>query len=147
MTRVDDLKSKTLKLPGYRALYIDRLISDMQIENLERNQHFNELVNRIKQPVNTEYEIPEGLEGILRGYQKTGYKWLRALADYGLGGILADDMGLGKTLQVLTFIRSMAGRTDSPALVIAPSSLIYNWKAEAENSYPNEGRGCGRYAK
>jgi superfamily II DNA or RNA helicase len=134
--RIDDLKSKTLKLPGYRALYIDRLISDAQIENLERNKHFNELVNRIKQPVDTEYEIPEGLEGILRGYQKTGYKWLRALADYGLGGILADDMGLGKTLQVLTFIRSMAGRTDSPALVIAPSSLIYNWKAEAEKFIP-----------
>ncbi|GAA3325172.1 hypothetical protein GCM10020331_055960 [Ectobacillus funiculus] len=50
--------------------------------------------------------MPKSLEVLLRDYQKHGYKWMKALANYGFGGVLADDMGLGKTLQSITFILS-----------------------------------------
>jgi SNF2 family DNA or RNA helicase len=50
------------------------------------------------------YAVPETLEGILRGYQETGYRWLRSLEDCSLCGILADDMGLGKSLQLIALL-------------------------------------------
>ncbi len=72
------------------------------------------------------------LEGVLRPYQKEGVSWLHFLAENGLGGILADDMGLGKTLQALAFLRSQPG----PALVVCPSSLLFNWQREAQRFTP-----------
>jgi superfamily II DNA or RNA helicase len=72
------------------------------------------------------------LEPVLRAYQKQGATWLRFLAAHGLGGILADDMGLGKTLQALAFLRSQPG----PSLVVCPSSLVFNWRREAEKFTP-----------
>ena len=72
------------------------------------------------------------LEGVLRAYQKYGVSWLSFLGSNGLGGILADDMGLGKTLQALAFLRTLPG----PALVVCPSSLVFNWLREAERFTP-----------
>jgi len=72
------------------------------------------------------------LEPVLRGYQKEGVAWLSFLAGNGLGGLLADDMGLGKTLQALAFLRTQPG----PALVVCPSSLVFNWQREAERFTP-----------
>ncbi len=77
--------------------------------------------------------LPEVILSILRPYQKSGVKWMQGLAQRGRGGILADDMGLGKTLQTLTFIQSVGGQ----ALVICPSSLIFNWVAEAAKFVPD----------
>ena len=51
-----------------------------------------------------DYEIPKSIKANLRSYQKVGYRWLRTMANYGFGGILADDMGLGKTLQIITLL-------------------------------------------
>ena len=73
---------------------------------------------------------------ILRDYQKVGFKWLKTLAHYKLGGILADDMGLGKTLQVIAFILSEKSNSPLPSIVIAPTSLIYNWQEEIERFAP-----------
>jgi superfamily II DNA or RNA helicase len=79
--------------------------------------------------------IPLGeLESKLRSYQKTGVYWLHFLAQNGLGGILADEMGLGKTVQTLAFLRTLKGK--GPSLIVCPSSLIFNWKAEAERWTP-----------
>ena len=72
------------------------------------------------------------LEPVLRPYQKHGVSWLTYLADNGLGGILADEMGLGKTLQALAFLRTIRGK----ALVVCPSSLIFNWQREAQRFAP-----------
>ena len=60
----------------------------------------------VSEPQDMEFELPEGINGKLRNYQKTGYKWLKTLSYYGFGGILADDMGLGKTLQIITLVTS-----------------------------------------
>lgn len=77
--------------------------------------------------------VPLGdLEPVLRNYQKHGVNWLNFLSSNGLGGILADDMGLGKTLQALAFLRTQPG----PALVVCPSSLVFNWQREVEKFTP-----------
>ncbi len=83
-------------------------------------------------------EPPPGFRGALRGYQRDGLAWLGFLAEAGLGGILADDMGLGKTVQVLAHLlaEKARGRLERPALVIAPTSLVGNWRDEAQRFAP-----------
>ncbi|HSW11592.1 MAG TPA: DEAD/DEAH box helicase [Solimonas sp.] len=82
--------------------------------------------------------VPAGLRAQLRGYQQEGYDWLQFLREQGLGGVLADDMGLGKTLQALTHLLAEkdSGRMDRPSLVIAPTSLMFNWRREAQRYAP-----------
>jgi superfamily II DNA or RNA helicase len=81
-----------------------------------------------------------GLETVLRPYQKHGVAWLHFLRTNGFGGILADEMGLGKTLQTLAFlrtVRAVAGAAAGPpGLIVCPTSLVYNWVAEAEKFTP-----------
>jgi len=83
--------------------------------------------------------LPTSVKAQLRPYQQQGVNWLQFLREYGLAGILADDMGLGKTLQTLAHIQieKDAGRLTHPALIIAPVSLMGNWKREAERFCPD----------
>ena len=83
-------------------------------------------------------DVPAGLTAQLRPYQRAGLDWMQFLREYGFGGILADDMGLGKTIQTLAHIlaEKEAGRLDAPALVVAPTSLMGNWQAEAARFAP-----------
>jgi superfamily II DNA or RNA helicase len=89
--------------------------------------------------------LPAGLETQLRGYQRLGVAWLWHLFRHELGGVLADEMGLGKTAQALALLASVATaqssprRTGSPAgcsLVVAPASLLENWRREAVRFAP-----------
>ncbi len=81
---------------------------------------------------------PQGLAITLRPYQREGLAWLQYLRAQGLGGILADDMGLGKTAQALAHVlaEKEAGRLARPALVVVPTSLLFNWQAEAARMAP-----------
>lgn len=83
--------------------------------------------------------VPDTFHGALRGYQKDGVAWLQALRERGFGGILADDMGLGKTVQLLAhlLIERAAGRLKAPVLIVAPTSVIPNWRAEAARFAPS----------
>ncbi|MFC4160098.1 DEAD/DEAH box helicase [Chitinimonas lacunae] len=83
-------------------------------------------------------EAPAGFGAELRDYQKQGLAWLQTLREHGLAGILADDMGLGKTIQALAHIltEKRAGRLTRPALVVAPTSLVFNWRREAQQFAP-----------
>ena len=85
----------------------------------------------------TEHPAPEGFAATLRPYQGQGYSWMRFLGETGLGGVLADDMGLGKTVQTLAHIlaEKLDGH-DRPSLVVAPTSLMANWRTEAERFAP-----------
>ncbi|WP_306606436.1 DEAD/DEAH box helicase [Azonexus sp.] len=82
---------------------------------------------------------PSGLRLDLRPYQKEGLAWLQFLREQKLSGILADDMGLGKTAQTLAhlLLEKEGGRLDKPALIILPTSLIFNWKSEAARFAPD----------
>ena len=82
---------------------------------------------------------PAGLTVELRPYQRRGLDWLQFLRAYDLAGILADDMGLGKTIQTLAhlLVEQEAGRLDRPALVVAPTSLMGNWRREAARFAPS----------
>jgi SNF2 family DNA or RNA helicase len=96
----------------------------------ERLEHFSKV---------DEVETPEEIKATLRDYQKSGFQWMQFLASHGLHGILADDMGLGKTLQTLAHLMAekTSGRSGGrPSLVIAPTSVVPNWRAEAVKFAP-----------
>ncbi|MCG6859943.1 MAG: DEAD/DEAH box helicase [Chromatiaceae bacterium] len=82
---------------------------------------------------------PAELAAELRPYQRQGLDWLQFLREYDLGGILADDMGLGKTVQALAhvLVEKERGRADRPSLVVAPTSLMFNWRREAARFAPS----------
>jgi superfamily II DNA or RNA helicase len=82
--------------------------------------------------------VPDAFGAGLRPYQRDGLDWLQFLAKYELGGILADDMGLGKTVQTLAHVlaEKHAGRLDQPCLVVCPTSVMPNWRAEAARLAP-----------
>ncbi len=107
---------------------------------LQGDAGLNQLAQRLRrigtpQPV----EAPQGLQVQLRPYQLEGLAWLQYLREQGLGGILADDMGLGKTAQALAHVlaEKEAGRLTRPALVVLPTSLLFNWQAEAARMAPS----------
>jgi superfamily II DNA or RNA helicase len=83
--------------------------------------------------------VPAGFRGELRPYQRDGLNWLQFLREHDLAGVLADDMGLGKTVQVLAHLlcEKNSGRADRPSLVVAPTSVIGNWRSEAERFAPD----------
>jgi len=84
-------------------------------------------------------KVPKSVKATLRDYQLDGFHWLQFLARHALHGILADDMGLGKTLQTLTHIQAeVSSRRNEkrPSLVIAPTSVVGNWQAEAAKFCP-----------
>lgn len=84
-------------------------------------------------------DVPQGLQAELRPYQQTGLRWLALLWRARLGGILADEMGLGKTVQALALAQAAqeAGELTAPLLVVAPTSVIATWAAEAEKFAPD----------
>ena len=98
----------------------------------------------VRPNLNREYPVPAGLRATLRLYQVEGFQWLSFLYEQRLGGILADDMGLGKTVQALALLahaieehRAAAPvEPFAPFLVVAPTSVITNWAAEAERFLP-----------
>ena len=98
----------------------------------------------VRPNLNREYPVPAGLRATLRPYQVEGYRWLTFLYEQRMGGILADDMGLGKTVQALALLahaieehRAAAPvEPFAPFLVVAPTSVISNWAAEAERFLP-----------
>ncbi|NOY62079.1 MAG: DEAD/DEAH box helicase family protein [Gammaproteobacteria bacterium] len=83
-------------------------------------------------------EPAQGLNVTLREYQQQGLNWLQFLREYGFAGILADDMGLGKTVQTLAhlLLEKEQGRMTKPCLIVAPTSLMSNWRRETEQFAP-----------
>ncbi|MGG1675047.1 SNF2 helicase associated domain-containing protein [Neobacillus sp. NRS-1170] len=106
-------------------------VEDSQVFIAEES--FRQFLESLRNAGSLEFAVPSSLDSILRDYQKRGYKWMKTLAHYGFGGILADDMGLGKTLQSITFILSELENIRAkkqPVLIVCPSSLLYNWLSE-----------------
>ncbi len=135
--RDKDLTKGLVSLPKYRALYLDRQMREFMDDQAMYQPAFQQLLKDIQNPGDIQAVIPISLKNILRDYQYTGFKWLKTLSHYGLGGILADDMGLGKTLQVLTLLLAEKQEGNrQPSLVVAPTTLIYNWEDEVQKFVP-----------
>lgn len=83
-------------------------------------------------------KLPKTFKGELRGYQQEGVNWLQWLREHNLGGVLADDMGLGKTIQTIAHlaIEKAEGYGDKPSLIVAPTSVLGNWRRELEKFFP-----------
>lgn len=134
--RVGEGKTDSLKLSRYHLSVVDELYETRDEEELvvkleekyENLRQFNKI---------NEIAPSEHLQPILRPYQVAGYQWLNYLKDINWGGILADDMGLGKTVQALSFMehyRNDQGKLK--ALVVCPTTLIYNWENEIKKFTP-----------
>ncbi len=132
-------KEKKLGIPWIRAMELLRLdqlpdwesrLPNVLNQNLENFKHLSE-PPQVKQP--------EGLRAELRPYQSHGLNWLQFLRGMNLGAVLADDMGLGKTIQALAHIlvEKDAGRMNSPCLIVAPTSVLYNWEEEIRRFAPD----------
>ena len=133
------------KIPAYRAFYLDSLSGDGRMKLFQRDEAYGMMVRDLKTAQSVSYAVPAVLEKTLREYQKIGYTWMRTLARYHFGGILADDMGLGKTLQVIALLTAFyqekteqkvaenegsGSELPLPSLIVCPASLVYNWGQE-----------------
>ncbi len=124
---------KNLVFDASSAKVIQEL-SAQQVQ-IEGTSAWTQCLERMERAKNISPELPTNLNAQLRDYQLEGYCWMRRLAEWGVGGVLADDMGLGKTLQTLAVLLDRSSK--GPALVIAPTSVGFNWVREAEKFTPD----------
>lgn len=123
-----------------RGLPLLSSADDLRNLKLRLGKPFRQLLNHLRNPDALEFPVPAEQAAILRDYQTYGYQWMKTLAHYGFSGILADDMGLGKTLQAIVYLVSELDRIrndGTPALIVCPASLIYNWKNEIARFAPS----------
>jgi len=135
--KVGDDHSNKLRLSKYHMSVIDELYENRN--ETELSFELDEKFERLREFKNIPEILPPGnLHSILRPYQTAGFQWLSYLNDVSWGGILADDMGLGKTIQALTMLQHYKEITGNlKAIVICPTTLIYNWKNEVEKFTPS----------
>ncbi|MEI6757877.1 MAG: DEAD/DEAH box helicase [Chlorobium sp.] len=116
------------------ALGAKRNEGGLPVSSVEVKGWIQELLEKLSG--NNQFELlasPEGLHGKLRVYQERGFSWLSFLRQWGLGACLADDMGLGKTIQTLAMVlREREQGEKRPVLLICPTSVVNNWRKEAE---------------
>ena len=127
-------KDGNLKLSRYQSVQIGDLLNDPSLRWRGADE-LRELSQKLQDFSGIKAVTPpEGFNATLRSYQIQGLSWLQFLREYGFSGILADDMGLGKTVQTLAHIllEKQSGRMQEPVLVVAPTSLMGNWRREAE---------------
>ena len=129
----EKLSGKEMSFLAYRGMYLSSLLEKFPEVEVSGNKSYRMMTAG---DVDTETPIP--LEDTLRSYQKTGVRWLRGLAEYRLGGILADEMGLGKTVQIIALLSiPQDKKRPRPSIIVAPTSLVYNWKTEFERFAPS----------
>ena len=131
----NELNRDAIVLRAYRAGYLTSMLENSGLK-IELDENVTELTETLKNG-GVEAAAPALAPGIaLRDYQKRGYDWMFALDRMRMGGILADDMGLGKTAQIIALLQTTreAGRT---SLVVAPTSLTYNWLSEFRKFAPD----------
>ncbi len=127
----------SLRFANYHLTFIDQLIAEA--DNKKLDVLSKEKLSRLDQFEKIkDYPLPEDFKGTLRDYQKAGYDWMNFLQEFSFGGILADDMGLGKTVQALALLQNEINKHPrKPNLIVAPTSIIFNWVREIERFTPN----------
>ncbi len=130
-----ELSSKEIKngigeIPKYRAIYLDSMKKE-KYHIISTNNLFDELIQKFNSYKDLPIDLSTQDKKILRDYQEIGVKWLYTIYKCGFGGILADEMGLGKSIQFIYLIKQiLKEKPDAKVLIVAPTSLIYNWKNE-----------------
>lgn len=134
--KVGEGRNDQLRLSKYHMSVIDELYENRNESEL--SFELDEKYERLKEFKNIpEIPAPKHLQKTLRPYQTSGFQWLNYLNDVGWGGILADDMGLGKTIQALSMLHHYKEVTGGlKAIVVCPTTLIYNWKNEVNKFAP-----------
>lgn len=126
----EDLKNGEGTIPKYRALYV---ASKKNNKNsiIETNNIFDSFINNFNAYKDQTINLTEKDKKVLRDYQVEGTKWLYNIYKCGFGGILADEMGLGKSVQLIYLIKQiLKEKKSAKILIIAPTSLVYNWQHE-----------------
>ncbi len=130
------VEDDSVRFANHHLTFIDRLLADadqkkmdsLSQEKLGKLETFETIEN---------YPLPGNFRGNLRDYQRAGFDWMNFLKDFSFGGILADDMGLGKTIQALIMLQSEINQDQkSSNLIVAPTSVIFNWVREIEKFTP-----------
>ncbi len=135
--KVGEEKDKGLKLSKYNFSVIDELYEfiddEAVVAELEQKRKKLLQFDEIRS-----IALPSNVHATLRPYQESGFQWLNYLDEVKWGGILADDMGLGKSIQALTFLQNYKNKNDDQcmALVVCPTTLIYNWENEIRKFTP-----------
>ncbi len=120
-----------LSIPQWLAISQQRNSSTNSFLKVSINEAWWHKWEQWQDPAVVIYPIPNSIQASLRPYQQKGFEWLKLLAEINAGACLADDMGLGKTLQTICFIADrLAQAPGALALIVCPSSLIYNWQQE-----------------
>ncbi|NOW10161.1 SNF2 family DNA or RNA helicase [Clostridium saccharobutylicum] len=130
----EELNNNLIEVPMNKGAYLEDYLEEKELRYIEGCDEIKELKNRLHNIKGKIFQPPYGLQAKLREYQKDGYNWFRTLDYLGFGGILGDEMGLGKTLQTITMLLSKPG---SKTLIVAPTSLIYNWSNEFKKFAPS----------
>ena len=137
MFKVGEGKTDTLKLSKYHFSVLDELYQQRDEEELifQLEGKYEKIREKYNIP---DVAAPAHLMPILRPYQVSGFQWLNYLNEVQWGGILADDMGLGKTIQTLSFLQHLKEKNGKVlALVVCPTSLLYNWQNELKKFTPS----------
>ncbi len=130
---ITDTDRQNFTLPKFYAPYLNSMLKE-GFFSLERDSGFKMLIKNLSDVSDLDISVPEELKNVMRNYQKTGFRWLKTLSQYGFGGILADDMGLGKSLQIIALIKSEGKGT---SIIVCPTTLILNWISEFEKFAPS----------
>lgn len=135
--KVGEGRNDQLRLSRYHLSIIDELYENR--DNSEISFSLDEKFEKLREFKKIPDTAPPAkLKKILRPYQVSGYQWLNFLNDVGWGGILADDMGLGKTVQALSMLEHYKkDQKNLSAIVICPTTLIYNWQKEIAKFTPS----------
>ncbi len=137
LTEIGLTEDSRVRFRQEQAALLDALLAE-QLEDLD-GRYSETLRHLADTPTASPALAPAGFRATLRPYQEAGLGWLLSLQRLRLGGILADDMGLGKTIQVLALLtmqHTTSAERTSTSLVVMPSSLLFNWTAEAHRFAP-----------
>ncbi|MGH4123586.1 MAG: DEAD/DEAH box helicase [Clostridium sp.] len=130
----ESIEDGLIEIEKNKALYLNKKIISKNLKFIKGIEVLKNIENTYANINNLDIKVPENLKATLREYQIEGFKWLKSLSTLGFGGILADEMGLGKTIQTIAFLLSQENKK---SIIISPTSLVYNWKAELEKFAPS----------
>jgi superfamily II DNA or RNA helicase len=133
IVRHGKIKDQEIQVPRWLAFSEEKTADGNEVLKPVLHDTWLEKWQQWQKDGETVYEIPSTIQAKLRPYQQKGFEWMLLLAEAGAGACLADDMGLGKTLQTISVLtHQLAQKPASRHLIVAPSSLIYNWSQELQ---------------